>query len=92
MENSGNTNMRETSKTCPCCGKISIEEYEICPVCNWENDPIQFDHPDMKGGANILSLNEARRRFLKKVHITSSYFRSEGVGGRWEVVDDAEND
>lgn len=66
MENSGNTNMRETSKTCPCCGKISIEEYEICPVCNWENDPIQFDHPDMKGGANILSLNEARRRFLKK--------------------------
>lgn len=58
--------MKETPKICPCCGKTAVEEYEICPVCNWENDPIQYDHPDMDGGANALSLNEARKQFLEE--------------------------
>ena len=47
-----------------CCGNITLEHqeplyYEICPVCFWENDPIQNNHPDFRGGANEISLNEA---------------------------------
>lgn len=53
----------EISKLCPCCGKEKVREYDICSICSWENDPIQEEHPDMRGGANIMSLNEARRAY-----------------------------
>ncbi|MBO9829905.1 hypothetical protein J7373_16760 [Xanthomonas sp. A2111] len=48
---------------CPCCGNLTIEEpgqYEICPVCQWEDDPVQSGDPGYSGGANELSLNQAR--------------------------------
>lgn len=48
---------------CPCCGQSVVAEYEICPTCSWENDPIQTDHPDLAGGANHMSLNEAKAAF-----------------------------
>ena len=53
---------------CPVCGKYLFAEtgdYDICPVCNWENDPIQSDTPDFSGGANVMSLNEARKAYRK---------------------------
>lgn len=37
-----------------------MDEYEICDECLWENDPVQLDDPDFAGGANEMSLNEAR--------------------------------
>lgn len=53
---------------CPCCGNLTLEEnrigsFEICPVCFWENDNIQFDDPDYEGGANVVSLNQARQNY-----------------------------
>lgn len=54
---------------CPCCGNYTLSEegnYEICSICNWEDDPVQFEYPDFKGGANILSLNEYREVFFNK--------------------------
>ncbi|SET02225.1 Cysteine-rich CPCC [Kosakonia radicincitans] len=54
---------------CPCCGNMTISElgnYEICPVCDWEDDPVQSSDPDFSGGANTLSLLEARKEFLLK--------------------------
>jgi uncharacterized Zn finger protein (UPF0148 family) len=50
--------MNETNK-CPVCGKTILFEYDICPVCGWQNDPIQKDKPDMTGGANKMSLHQA---------------------------------
>lgn len=50
---------------CPCCGELTLESvghYEICPLCNWEDDPLQREQPDREGGANGDSLNQARRR------------------------------
>ena len=46
---------------CPCCGKSQVDEYEICPVCGWENDPIAAAHPDSVLGANSMTLSEARQ-------------------------------
>ena len=40
-----------------------VEEYDICEVCDWENDPVQLWKPDRPGGANIMSLNEAREAY-----------------------------
>ncbi len=55
---------------CPCCGYATFENepdgnYDICPVCFWEDDPFQAQDPDMSGGANGVSLNEARANFAK---------------------------
>lgn len=62
--------MSATKKiSCPCCGKTLVDEYEICDVCEWENDPIQFDHPERAGGANKMSLNEARKAYKRKERV-----------------------
>ena len=56
-------------RTCPVCGNYSFEEkgaYEICPICGWEDDPVQRREPDFEGGANTLSLNEARRKYAEE--------------------------
>lgn len=37
--------------------------YEICAICDWEDDPFQSENPDRGGGANVESLNEARRKW-----------------------------
>lgn len=57
-----------TRHSCPCCGYLTLTDkgqYDICPVCFWEDDPIQSDDEFYDGGANVLSLNEARRNFKR---------------------------
>ena len=50
---------------CPVCGKYCFdEEYDICPICGWENDGVQADDHNYAGGANHLSVNEARIEFF----------------------------
>ena len=53
---------------CPCCGYFTLGErpsgtYLICPVCFWEDDWVQYRDPSYRGGANEMSLEEARRNF-----------------------------
>jgi len=55
---------------CACCHYWTLREapagtgtYDICPVCFWEDDRSQFDDPDLDGGANHPSLNQARANF-----------------------------
>ena len=54
--------MKNTSEAndCPVCGKSTVEAFEICPVCDWQNDLVQLRHPDWDGCANNMSLNQAR--------------------------------
>ncbi len=53
---------------CPCCGYYTLAEgdtdYDICPVCFWENDPWQAKEPEETGGANGVSLKQARENFV----------------------------
>ena len=35
------------------------------PVCVWDDDNLQFERPNLRGGANRVSLNEARRNFRR---------------------------
>ena len=53
---------------CLCCGNRTLDEapggtFEICPVCYWEDDDAQARDPGFEGGANALSLNEARANY-----------------------------
>lgn len=55
---------------CPCCGYLTLLEsppgtYAICSVCFWEDDAIQFEDPSYSGGANQISLQEARENFRR---------------------------
>ena len=54
---------------CPCCGFTTLTEpppgtFEVCPVCFWEDDAAQFANPTLAGGANKISLTDARSNFL----------------------------
>ena len=60
--------MENKVKICACCGKKLRFQYdcnEICHVCGWEDDDIQNDDPDFAGGANDMSLNEAKEAYKK---------------------------
>ncbi|HEY4178237.1 MAG TPA: CPCC family cysteine-rich protein [Kofleriaceae bacterium] len=53
---------------CACCGSLTMSEpdsYDICPVCFWEDDPVQNANDAVDGGANTVSLREARRNYLQ---------------------------
>jgi hypothetical protein len=47
-------------------------EYEICETCFWEDDPYQERHPDYRGGANDMSLNEARAEWQKEQQLAKA--------------------
>jgi len=57
---------------CPSCGFFTIEDnfygtYDICPVCNWQDDKLQLANPACKGGANPISLIESQKLLFKKL-------------------------
>lgn len=56
-------------RACPCCGCRTLGDlcpgsWEVCPVCFWEDDPVQWEDPSAAGGANRVSLAEARKNFV----------------------------
>lgn len=65
-------NMPEPSPhKCPVCGEHEFEDidsHDICPVCGWEDEDY-FDG----GGANDLSLEEAKKEFAEKRIKNPSY-------------------
>jgi Cysteine-rich CPCC len=55
---------------CPCCGHKTFSQppngtYDLCEVCFWEDDGIQFEDPNYEGGANRVSLRQAQKNYLK---------------------------
>lgn len=54
---------------CPCCGHLTLDEgpgdYELCPVCGWEDDGGQLRWPLSSDGANGISLVEAQVTYAR---------------------------
>lgn len=55
---------------CPCCGYYTFVNKpagtdDICKVCFWEDDAIQLADPTYKGGANKVSLVQAKENYKK---------------------------
>lgn len=74
--------------TCPCCGfktfdGEAIGTYEICELCNWEDDLIQKEDPDYEGGANGYSLREGQYFFLTENADTKGYEKDEN----WQLLE-----
>lgn len=56
--------------SCPCCGYKTLDEdppgtYDICPICFWEDDGVQFEDLDYEGGTNDVLLRQGQRNFLE---------------------------
>ncbi|UGU17895.1 hydrolase [Sinomicrobium kalidii] len=63
---------------CRCCEHYTLDDkpdntFQICPVCFWEDDGVQFYDPEYEGGANEMSLNQARQNFKKFGAIDSRF-------------------
>lgn len=58
----------EATNPCPCCGRktmLASGDYDLCPVCFWEDDPNQLRWPDLDGGPNGPSLIAAQQTYLR---------------------------
>lgn len=56
-------------KRCFCCRMFSIpaySQYQTCPICGWIDDPYQNGNPNLKTGANSISLHEAKKRWEER--------------------------
>jgi hypothetical protein len=52
--------------TCPCCGYRTMDSdgnYDICPICFWEDDPFQKES-EYDLGANQIPLIEAQKNYI----------------------------
>lgn len=57
---------------CPCCGYLTLDErgnYEICPVCYWEDDGGDGTGP------NHMTLEEARENFQRLGAVREDFVR-----------------
>lgn len=55
---------------CPCCGYFTFDNkpdgsYDICKVCFWEDESIQLEDPTYEGGANKVSLIQAKMNYIE---------------------------
>lgn len=60
---------------CPCCAHLTLDEpppgtWLICELCGWEDDPVQFADVNYDGGANRVSLRQARE-FYRTIGMSS---------------------
>jgi len=74
---------------CPCCGYKTLPQeppgtFALYPICDWEDDGVQFEDPDYEGGANFYSLRHEQNRFLSRPE-PSKHNRS---GGRVVTEED----
>lgn len=85
------------SHPCPCCGHKTMQgtmDYDLCPVCFWEDDPHQLRWPNSPDGANGKSLIESQQTYsrlgamdevvLRKVRLARP---SEPIEQGWRPID-----
>lgn len=56
---------------CPACGTKGDtvgSQWQICSLCGWEDDPVQFDNPNETMGANGFSLNEWKATLTDRIN------------------------
>jgi hypothetical protein len=53
---------------CSCCDYLTLSsrgEYDICPVCFWEDDGLDITRLDTHSGPNHMTLREGRENFRR---------------------------
>jgi len=64
----------EPKYTCPACGFRVFDHpfgsLQICPICKWKDDDMQFENPNLKGCSNADSLLEYQTKWLKNLPLS----------------------
>jgi hypothetical protein len=63
-----NMHIRSKQHQCPCCDYFTLDErgqYDVCPVCYWEDSGADLDRLDEHSGPNHQTLREGRKHFLE---------------------------
>jgi hypothetical protein len=83
--------------TCPVCGFIVFSEpsgsFDICPVCQWEDDHVQLAYPGLGGGANGASLWDYQKVFFANHSLDLKRYRGYQKDPEWRplILDDLQN-
>ncbi|MBL8046581.1 MAG: hypothetical protein JNL09_08575 [Anaerolineales bacterium] len=84
----------EAHYTCPACGFIVFTEpagsYEICPICNWEDDAVQLVNPTAVVGANHESLVAYQRRALAQLPIALQAYENFRRDPAWRPLNETD--
>ena len=72
--------MFEGLMQCDCCDYFTIpmgDDYEICPICFWEQDAFGIAEPSEPSNANHgITLSQGRANFLALGACTERFFRN----------------
>ncbi|EEW2168121.1 hypothetical protein PPV52_004650 [Escherichia coli O103] len=63
---------------CPCCGYLTLPErgqYDICPVCQWEDDGRSEDRLNSYSSVNHATLKEYREFKLKGLLEADNFYK-----------------
>lgn len=62
--------LKEDIITCPCCAYPKKKEFDICPICWWQDEGYENENAKIvRGGPNgYLSLEQARINFSKTLN------------------------
>lgn len=79
---------------CPACGFLTFEEpsgsYDICPLCGWEDDPVQLAFPRLRIGANGYSLLEAQQDALQDYPLALQQTGAYRRDAQWRPLTEAD--
>lgn len=81
---------RPASTPCPCCGHVTLTdpgEYDLCPVCFWEDDPEQLRWPNSTDGANGVGLIESQHEYARTGSMHLDYRRKVRAARTSEPLD-----
>ncbi|WP_372342176.1 CPCC family cysteine-rich protein [Geothrix sp. PMB-07] len=82
--------MNSPNYPCPSCGFIVFDEpigsYDICPLCGWEDDPVQLATPGLRGGANGGSLLDNQINILNDLPPEISEWRGYKRATDWRPL------
>lgn len=79
---------------CPACGFLVDDEglysFNICQICGWENDLVQYRLPELTGGANRMSLMAAQAEVLRRLPIGTDQVDGVRRALGWRPVDSSD--
>jgi hypothetical protein len=64
--------------------------YDICPICNWEDDHVQLSYPGLRGGANKGSLKDYQDMILAKIPVGIIEYQGYKRYPKWRPLRDEE--
>ena len=86
----------EDDLPCPACGFLSFQggygSYDICSICDWEDDGVQLANPCSGGGANHKSLAQVQADALRQYPPEVQEARDTKRSPRWRPLTPQELD